>query len=439
MVLKLPVDFAKKIGEVLVLQMQGVDQLFTVEEDRAGYFVAKLKHGQFLDRDKFRTMCALARDLGGEGYVEGAKAWKVPGPFAKKSPEMSSGQAVDHPATYKAPGSALPAAPSIPVPVQKEYTFLPLTALLSMQFQSRTVQEGPEFDELVESVKALGVLQPILVRPKGGLFEIVYGERRTAAAKQAGLHEIPARIKDLSDQEAYEIQLIENIQRKDLSDMEKARILGMMIKQFGYTQEALAQKLGKSQPWVSQHLAMLQIPEIASKRGEIITRVIKSPQIGEITEHQAREILAAPEEKHEEIVEKINETGKVPSVREIHEIAHPGEKPRTVSCARCGDATSVPVNLSGKFYCAECAEQVVEESKSGHGPSIEPGTGEEVEKVEVEEGEEREKVAEKTSKAEQLKAIGIGEFECTECHQHFLVEHMPNGKHKLKAIHQEET
>jgi len=420
MVLKLPSDFAKKIGEVLCVQEQGVNMLFDVSEDKAGYFVAKLKPSQRLDKTQFKTTCALTRDLGGKDYLIGSGEWKAPGPFAKKSPEAPSGQGMGSEHAYKAPGNATPTASSElvtpSVPVRSEYTFLPLTALLSMHFQSRTVQEGPEFDDLVESVKALGVLQPILVRPKGGLFEIVYGERRTAAAKKAGLHEIPARIKDLSDKEAYEIQLIENIQRKDLSDMEKARMLDMMITQFGYTQEALAKKLGKSQPWVSQHLAMLQIPEN-------ITRVIKQ---GELTEGQAREILAAPEEKREEILDKINETGEVPSGRKIHEIAHPDEKPKTVSCARCGDETVVPVNLGGKFYCGDCAEAVVAEAKTGHGPSIAP--------EEVEEVEEREKVEGKSSRSEQLRAVQIGEFECTECHKRFMVDHMRNGKHKLRPI-----
>ena len=444
MILKLPVDFAKKIGEVLCVQMQGVDQLFTVEEDKAGYFVAKLKPGQFLDKDKFRTMCALARDLGGEGYIEGAKAWKIPGPYAKsKSP---SGQGTGSEAAYKAPGSAIPREPSVPetdflashkapdsVALDKGkslFFMLPVKNLLSMPFQSREKVEGPGFEELVESIRTVGVLHPIVVRQKASLaFEIVAGERRVAACKRLGIAEIPATVKKLSDQEAYEVQFVENVQREDLSDMEKARFLDMMIKQFDYTQEALAKKLGKSQPWVSQHLAMLQIPEN-------ITRVIKQ---GELTEGQAREILAAPEEKREDILDRINETGKVPPIREIHEIAHPEEKPKTVSCARCGDETSVPVNLSGKFYCGDCAEAVVAEAKSGHGPTIAPGNGvEEGEKEEVEKREKVEKETSKVSRREALKAVQIGEFECTECHMRFFVHHLPNGKHKLEAIRQEE-
>jgi hypothetical protein len=120
---------------------------------------------------------------------------------------------------------------------------------------------------------------------------------------------------------------------------------------------------------------------------------------------------------------------------------------KSVSCARCGEPIQgAPVCLGGnKFYDAECAEAVVAEAKVGHEQSIAPGTGEEVEKVEGElplnretEDRDEEKASRGLPEREALKAIGIGEFECTECHQHFLVEHLPNGKHKLQAIRQEE-
>jgi len=434
MVLKLPRDFAKKIGEVLCLQDQGVDQLFEFEEDKQGYFVARLKPKQFLDKAQFRTMCALARDLGGEGYVEGAKAWKVKGPYVK-SP---SGRGMGSEPAYKAPGNAIPTAPSTPetdflashkapgsVALDKSkwpFLMLPVKSLLSMPFQCREgIGEGPKFEELVESIRTVGVLHPIIVRQKpSGAFEIVAGERRVAACKRLGIAEIPATVRVLSDQEAYEVQFVENEQREDLSDMERARMLDMMITQFGYLQKDLAKKLGKSEAWVSQHLAMLS-PILHP--GEVCT--------GKITEKQAREILAAPEEKREEILDKINETGKVPSSREIHEAAHPGEKPKTVSCARCGEPIQgAPVHLGeGKYYDAECSEAVVAEAKTGHEQSIAPGVGEEVEEV-----EKREKVEEKTSKSEQLAAVQIGEFECTECNKRFFVEHWPDGSHKLKQF-----
>ena len=420
MVLKLPIDFAKKISEVLAISEQGVDQLFEVEEDKAGFFVAKLKPRQFLEKEQFKTMCALARDLGGEGYLQGAKAWRIPGPFVRKSSEVPSGQETDFLATHKQPGNAVPTEPSSKPP----FFMLPVKNLLSMPFQCREgIGEGEKFGELVESIRTLGVLQPIVVRQKAsGSFEIVAGERRVAACKRLGIAEIPANVKVLSDQEAYEVQIVENVQREDLSDTEKARMLDMMINQFGYLQKDLAKKLGKSEGWVSRHLAMLQVNILAP--GQVRT--------GEITEKQARELVAASPEKREEILDKANEEGALPSARKMEEMR------KSVSCARCGDATSVPVNLgsssSPKFYCGECAEAVVAEAKAGHGPSLEPGSGE----GKVGEKEETKGEGKEPSRREQLKAVQIGEFECTECHQRFMVDHMPNGKHKLHPIREAE-
>ncbi|MCJ7767243.1 ParB/RepB/Spo0J family partition protein [Candidatus Bathyarchaeota archaeon] len=434
MVLKLPRDFAKKIGEVLCVQDQGVDALFEFSETKEGYFIAQLKPKQFLDKAQFRTMCALARDLGGEGYIEGAKAWKIPGPFVKKSSEVPLVPETDFLASPKVPGNAIP---TVPLGDKNKWPFLmlPVKSLLSMPFQCREgIGEGEKFEELVESVRLLGVLHPIIVRQKdSGSFEIVAGERRVAACRKLGIAEIPAIVRAMSDQEAYEVQLVENVQREDLSDMEKARMLDMMITQFGYTQEALAKKLGKGQPWVSRHLQMLKLSDYAPGH---------NVEIGKITEKQAREILAAPEEKREEILDKAREEGALPSARTMEEIR---KSTISVSCARCGESIQgTPVCLGGnKFYDAECAEAVVAEAKTGHEQSIEPGTGgalrtKEVEKEEAEEVEKRGKVEEKSSKREALKAVQIGEFECTECHQRFLIDHMPNGKHKLRLIREGE-
>jgi len=191
---------------------------------------------------------------------------------------------------------------------------LDIDRLVPLPHQCRSSVEGPEFDEFVESIKHSGVLVSILVRGTCDLkFEVVHGWRRVQAARKAGLKKVPANIRILSDQAAYEINLTENIQRRDLSDLEKAHMLDFLIKQFNYTQEELGKKLGKTQGWVSQHLSMLQIPES-------ITRVIKH---GELTEGQAREILATPEDKRDKIIDTINKTGDVPSAREIHEITHP--------------------------------------------------------------------------------------------------------------------
>jgi ParB family chromosome partitioning protein len=117
-------------------------------------------------------------------------------------------------------------------------------------------------EELIASVRAHGVLQPILVRTvAGGRYEIVAGERRWRAAQAAGLHEIPAVIRSLDDRTAFQIALIENIQRSDLNAIEEARGYRRLIDEFSHTQQALAGIVGKSRSHVTNLLRLLDLPE----------------------------------------------------------------------------------------------------------------------------------------------------------------------------------
>ncbi len=122
---------------------------------------------------------------------------------------------------------------------------------------------APEaMDELIASVRAHGVLQPILVRPiAGGRYEIVAGERRWRAAQAAGLHEMPAVVRELDDRTGFEIALIENIQRSDLNALEEARGYKRLIVEFRHTQMVLAGIVGKSRSHVANLLRLLELPE----------------------------------------------------------------------------------------------------------------------------------------------------------------------------------
>jgi ParB family chromosome partitioning protein len=122
---------------------------------------------------------------------------------------------------------------------------------------------APEaMEELIASVRAHGVLQPILVRPvQGGRFEIVAGERRWRAAQAAGLHEMPAVVRPLDNRAAFEIALIENIQRSDLNAIEEARGYRRLIDDFRHTQQVLAGIVGKSRSHVTNLLRLLELPE----------------------------------------------------------------------------------------------------------------------------------------------------------------------------------
>src|SRR5476651_1277029 len=118
---------------------------------------------------------------------------------------------------------------------------LPVDKLTPGKFQPRRHFEGDALDQLADSISAHGVLQPLLVRPlSNSMFEIIAGERRWRAAQQAQLHEVPVVVQELTDQEALEIALVENLQREDLTAVEEAEGYQRLIDEFGHTQDALS-------------------------------------------------------------------------------------------------------------------------------------------------------------------------------------------------------
>lgn len=127
--------------------------------------------------------------------------------------------------------------------------------------QARRVFDKEALDELAESIRLHGLLQPIAVTPKeGGFYEIIAGERRWRACKIAGVTEVPVIIKEVSAQNAAELSLIENLQRENLNPVEEARGYKALIEDFGLTQEAAADRVGKSRPAVANLLRILKLP-----------------------------------------------------------------------------------------------------------------------------------------------------------------------------------
>lgn len=147
-----------------------------------------------------------------------------------------------------------------------------------------------ELAELEASIRASGVLQPILVRPsphKDGEFEIVAGERRWRAAQRAGLTAIPALVRQLGDNQAFEIAIVENVQREDLNAMEEARAYSALMGRMQYTQDQAAQAVGKSRSHVANTLRLLQLP------GAVQEHVLH----GRLTAGHARAILASDDQE----------------------------------------------------------------------------------------------------------------------------------------------
>ncbi len=131
--------------------------------------------------------------------------------------------------------------------------------------QPRTRFEDKALDELARSITANGIVQPIVIRSKGTGFEIVAGERRWRAAQRAGLHKIPAVIKEVSDDKILEIALIENIQREELNPIEEANAYRKLIDNIGLTQEQLSEQVGKERSLIATTLRLLKLPKEIQK------------------------------------------------------------------------------------------------------------------------------------------------------------------------------
>ena len=139
---------------------------------------------------------------------------------------------------------------------------LAIAKLQPGRYQPRTGMDQERLAELAESIKAQGVIQPIVVRPiAGDRFEIIAGERRWRAAKLAGLSEVPAVVREVADQAAVAMALIENIQREDLNPLEEAAALKRLIEEFKLTHQLAAEAVGRSRAAVSNLLRLLELPE----------------------------------------------------------------------------------------------------------------------------------------------------------------------------------
>lgn len=186
--------------------------------------------------------------------------------------------------------------------------------------QPRTHFNETELEELSESVRAHGVLQPLLVRKDGDGYEIIAGERRYQASKIAGLEEVPVVIKDVDDQEMLQLALIENLQRSDLNPIEEAKGYRQLIKASGMTQEALSKAVSKSRSTITNSLRLLDLPQ----------RVQDLLFEGKLTAGHARAILAVPfEEQRIKLAEKVVAEGlSVRATENLAPLFSVGETPK---------------------------------------------------------------------------------------------------------------
>ncbi len=165
----------------------------------------------------------------------------------------------DNPAP--APAAETAAAAAAPATAELPPTELPVGLIHVNPLQPRDAFAPESLDELAASIKSCGVLQPLLVRKQDGRYELVAGERRLRAARQAGLAAVPVRLVETGDQGALELALVENLQRADLNPMEEARGYRRLADQFDLSQEAIASRVGKARATVANALRLLDLPE----------------------------------------------------------------------------------------------------------------------------------------------------------------------------------
>lgn len=171
---------------------------------------------------------------------------------------------------------------------QRPVRTLPVDQLFPNPDQPRRQFDPEALEELKLSIRSKGVIQPLIVRPRGTSdtqYEIVAGERRWRAAQAAGVHEVPVVIREFSDEDVLEIAIIENIQRADLNPIEEAAGYDQLMTRFGHTQEKLAQALGKSRSHIANLLRLLNLPD-----------VVKQAVVdGKLSAGHARALITAPD------------------------------------------------------------------------------------------------------------------------------------------------
>ncbi len=162
--------------------------------------------------------------------------------------------------------------------------------IVAQKGQPRRHFDGEKLDELAASIRAHGLIEPIAVRRapgQEGVFEIIAGERRFRASQRAGLKEVLVVVKDVSPEAAFELAIIENVQREDLNPVELAEALDRLVKEHGYTQDSLGERLGKNRTTIANSLRLLKLP--VEVRDKIVT--------GELTEGHGRALLGAEDPK----------------------------------------------------------------------------------------------------------------------------------------------
>ena len=207
----------------------------------------------------------------------------------------------------------------------------PLDKIVPNRGQPRQHFDAAKIEELAQSLREHGLLEPLVVRRRAGTdtFEIVAGERRWRAAQKANLREVLVVVRDVSAKDAYELALIENVQREDLDAIEFAEALDRLIKEHGHSQETLASRLGKDRSTIANALRLLRLP--ASVREQLVN--------GELSEGHARALLGAPDEATMAALAEKVVRGKL-SVRQTEELVRAAKAGKSGKKSAAGTGSS---------------------------------------------------------------------------------------------------
>jgi ParB family chromosome partitioning protein len=189
--------------------------------------------------------------------------------------------------------------------------------------QPRKTFDEAKLRELAESIRTQGVIQPILVRRDGADYRLIAGERRWRAAQLAGLHEVPAVVRDVTPAEAFELALVENLQRTDLNPLEEAEGYRRLVQEFGLTQEQVGERVGRDRASVANALRLLQLPDVVKNllasgalgmgHARALLGMISGTELTKTAERIAREQLSVRET--ERIVRTARGSSSAPSRR----------------------------------------------------------------------------------------------------------------------------
>jgi len=252
----------------------------------------------------------------------------------KQSPPAAVPQAISNPKEVP---------PSAPPEDGSEVLLLPVGQLDVSPYQPRRHIDPKELQELADSIRASGLLQPILARRKGERFEIIAGERRWRAAQLSGMAQVPVLVRPLNDQESAVASLVENVQREDLNAMEKAEAFRALMSTLGTTQEGVAKQVGFERSTVSNFLRLLDLPAAVQAH---VSR-------GTLSMGHARCLLALPD--HDSMVRCADQC-----IREAWSVRRLEAEVKSLQAASTGAPAAKPTSRARPVWLNELEEALVD-------------------------------------------------------------------------------